>query len=208
MFFCFFFTEQATQGQTTLLVVTGGTVKFEGNKPRFFNQNFLLTAQATPNNDQPVWKIASDCFRFQDWNSWCSPCPRVHLTQKKNPLSLCKKMPYILLFFIIRANKRVVHVFCFSWSQNVDLKAKPISTNDRVVNIRFSCKIKSSVQFCFVIKISQIFSFTKSLFLKIVSKLSAHHWINRKSTAKHPRGYTWKKRKKKLQTISLTKAKT
>lgn len=67
---CFVFsTEQATQGQTTLLVVTGGTVKFEGNKPRFFNQNFLLTAQATPNNDQPVWKIASDCFRFQDWNS-------------------------------------------------------------------------------------------------------------------------------------------
>lgn len=69
----FFSTEQATQGQTTLLVVTGGTVKFEGNKPRFFNQNFLLTAQATPNNDQPVWKIASDCFRFQDWNSWGSP---------------------------------------------------------------------------------------------------------------------------------------
>uniref|UniRef100_A0A665UMR6 NTF2 domain-containing protein n=1 Tax=Echeneis naucrates TaxID=173247 RepID=A0A665UMR6_ECHNA len=61
--------EQATQGQTTLLVVTGGTVKFEGNKPRFFNQNFLLTAQASPNNDQPVWKIASDCFRFQDWNN-------------------------------------------------------------------------------------------------------------------------------------------
>ncbi|KAG7241785.1 hypothetical protein INR49_024755 [Caranx melampygus] len=49
--------EQATQGQTTLLVVTGGTVKFEGNKPRFFNQNFLLTAQASPNNDQPVWKL-------------------------------------------------------------------------------------------------------------------------------------------------------
>ena len=64
------FTEQATQGQTTLLVVTGGTVKFEGNKQRFFNQNFLLTAQASTNNDQPVWKIASDCFRFQDWNNW------------------------------------------------------------------------------------------------------------------------------------------
>ncbi|TNN38105.1 NTF2-related export protein 2 [Liparis tanakae] len=61
--------EQATQGQTTLLVVTGGTVKFEGNKQRFFNQNFLLTAQATANNDLPVWKIASDCFRFQDWNN-------------------------------------------------------------------------------------------------------------------------------------------
>ncbi|XP_029917318.1 NTF2-related export protein 2-like [Myripristis murdjan] len=61
--------EQATQGQTSLLVVTGGTVKFEGNKQRFFNQNFLLTAQSSPNSDQPVWKIASDCFRFQDWNS-------------------------------------------------------------------------------------------------------------------------------------------
>ncbi|XP_075999532.1 NTF2-related export protein 2 isoform X2 [Genypterus blacodes] len=61
--------EQATQGQTTLLVATAGNVKFEGNKQRFFNQNFLLTAQPSPNNDQPVWKIASDCFRFQDWNS-------------------------------------------------------------------------------------------------------------------------------------------
>ncbi|KAK7138174.1 hypothetical protein R3I94_013717 [Phoxinus phoxinus] len=59
--------EQATQGQTTLLVVTAGSVKFEGNKQRYFNQNFLLTAQASPNSDQPVWKIASDCFRFQDW---------------------------------------------------------------------------------------------------------------------------------------------
>ncbi|XP_054647260.1 NTF2-related export protein 2 isoform X3 [Dunckerocampus dactyliophorus] len=59
----------ATQGQMTLLVVTGGIVKFEGNKARFFNQNFLLTAQASPSNEQPVWKIASDCFRFQDWNS-------------------------------------------------------------------------------------------------------------------------------------------
>uniref|UniRef100_A0A4X2L7V0 NTF2-related export protein n=1 Tax=Vombatus ursinus TaxID=29139 RepID=A0A4X2L7V0_VOMUR len=56
--------EQATQSQTTILVVTCGTVKFDGNKQRYFNQNFLLTAQATPNNS--VWKIASDCFRFQD----------------------------------------------------------------------------------------------------------------------------------------------
>lgn len=63
-------TEQATQGQTTLLVVTAGSVKFEGNKQRYFNQNFLLTAQASPNSDQPVWKIASDCFRFQDWANW------------------------------------------------------------------------------------------------------------------------------------------
>ncbi|XP_019343349.1 NTF2-related export protein 2 isoform X2 [Alligator mississippiensis] len=59
--------EQATQSQMTVLVVTCGTVKFDGNKQRYFNQNFLLTAQATPNN--PVWKIASDCFRFQDWAS-------------------------------------------------------------------------------------------------------------------------------------------
>ncbi|XP_010892644.1 NTF2-related export protein 2 isoform X2 [Esox lucius] len=59
----------ATQGQTTLLVVTAGQVKFDGHKQRYFNQNFLLTAQASPTSDQPVWKIASDCFRFQDWSS-------------------------------------------------------------------------------------------------------------------------------------------
>lgn len=57
--------EQATQAQTTVLVVTSGTVKFDGNKQHYFNQNFLLTAQTTANNT--VWKIASDCFRFQDW---------------------------------------------------------------------------------------------------------------------------------------------
>ena len=67
--FVYGFTEQATQGQTTILVVSCGVVKFEGNKQRFFNQNFLLTAQASPNSEHPVWKIASDCFRFQDWNS-------------------------------------------------------------------------------------------------------------------------------------------
>uniref|UniRef100_A0A8C5DA01 NTF2-related export protein n=1 Tax=Gouania willdenowi TaxID=441366 RepID=A0A8C5DA01_GOUWI len=57
--------EQASQGQTTLLVAAGGNVMFERNKSRFFNRNFLLTAQASPNNNQPVWKIASDCFRFR-----------------------------------------------------------------------------------------------------------------------------------------------
>uniref|UniRef100_A0A8C6TSN5 NTF2-related export protein n=1 Tax=Neogobius melanostomus TaxID=47308 RepID=A0A8C6TSN5_9GOBI len=40
--------EQATQGQTTMLVVTGGFVKFEGNKQRYFNQNFLLTCGRSP----------------------------------------------------------------------------------------------------------------------------------------------------------------
>lgn len=59
--------EQATQCQTTVLVVTSGVVKFDGNKQHFFNQNFLLTAQSTANST--VWKIASDCFRFQDWAS-------------------------------------------------------------------------------------------------------------------------------------------
>ncbi|XP_045394565.1 NTF2-related export protein 2 isoform X1 [Lemur catta] len=57
--------EQATQSQTTVLVVTSGTVKFEGNRRHYFNQSFLLTAQSTPQHT--VWKIASDCFRFQDW---------------------------------------------------------------------------------------------------------------------------------------------
>uniref|UniRef100_A0A4X2M580 NTF2-related export protein n=1 Tax=Vombatus ursinus TaxID=29139 RepID=A0A4X2M580_VOMUR len=56
--------EEATQSQTTVLVVTCGTVKFDGNKLHYFNQNFLLTTQVTPNGT--VWKIASDCFRFQD----------------------------------------------------------------------------------------------------------------------------------------------
>ncbi|XP_045154525.1 NTF2-related export protein 2 isoform X1 [Echinops telfairi] len=59
--------EQATPSQSTVLVVTSGTVKFDGSHPHYYNQNFLLTAQSTPN--QTVWKIASDCFRFQDWSN-------------------------------------------------------------------------------------------------------------------------------------------
>ncbi|XP_063793367.1 NTF2-related export protein 2 isoform X2 [Pseudophryne corroboree] len=57
--------EQATQGQKTVLVVTHGSVKFEGNKLHYFNQQFLLTLHTTTANS--VWKIASDTFRFQDW---------------------------------------------------------------------------------------------------------------------------------------------
>ncbi|XP_078544914.1 NTF2-related export protein 1-like [Lissotriton helveticus] len=56
--------DEATGGQTTVLVVTCGTVNFEGNRPSDFNQNLLLTAQVTPGNT--VWKIANDCFRFQE----------------------------------------------------------------------------------------------------------------------------------------------
>lgn len=55
--------EQATQSQSTVLVVTSGTVKFDGNRQHYFNQNFLLTAQVSHNST--VWKIASDCFRFK-----------------------------------------------------------------------------------------------------------------------------------------------
>uniref|UniRef100_A0A803KFD7 NTF2-related export protein n=1 Tax=Xenopus tropicalis TaxID=8364 RepID=A0A803KFD7_XENTR len=65
MFDCHPVHEQATQGQKTVLVVAHGIVKFEGNKHHYFNQNFLLSLHATPTNS--VWKIASDCFRFQDW---------------------------------------------------------------------------------------------------------------------------------------------
>ena len=45
--------DEATPSQTTVLVVICGTVKFEGNKQRDFNQNFILTAQASPCNT--VW---------------------------------------------------------------------------------------------------------------------------------------------------------
>uniref|UniRef100_A0A8D2HNQ8 NTF2 domain-containing protein n=1 Tax=Urocitellus parryii TaxID=9999 RepID=A0A8D2HNQ8_UROPR len=40
--------EQATYSQTTVLVGTSGTVKFDENKQHYFNQNFLLTAESTP----------------------------------------------------------------------------------------------------------------------------------------------------------------
>ncbi|XP_053555122.1 NTF2-related export protein 2 isoform X2 [Bombina bombina] len=56
--------DQATQGQKTVLVVTHGSVKFEGNKQQYFNQQFLLTLHVMPANS--VWKIVSDCFRFQE----------------------------------------------------------------------------------------------------------------------------------------------
>uniref|UniRef100_A0A8C5XPA8 NTF2-related export protein n=1 Tax=Microcebus murinus TaxID=30608 RepID=A0A8C5XPA8_MICMU len=56
---------QATQSQTTVFVVTGGTVNFDGKKQHYFNQSFLLTAQSVPNNT--VGKISSGCFCFQDW---------------------------------------------------------------------------------------------------------------------------------------------
>ncbi|XP_033631601.1 NTF2-related export protein 2-like [Asterias rubens] len=51
-----------TQGQTTVMVIVGGWVKFEGNKRNFqFTENFMLTR-----TQAGVWKIASDCFRYQE----------------------------------------------------------------------------------------------------------------------------------------------
>ena len=55
-----FFSEVASPGQTSILVATEGTVKYEGNRERPFSQNFVLTEQSG------VWKIVSDCFRFTD----------------------------------------------------------------------------------------------------------------------------------------------
>ncbi|XP_068719163.1 NTF2-related export protein 1-like [Montipora capricornis] len=51
--------DQAIPGQTTVLVVVEGLVKFDGHKAEHFSQNFLLTAEGGT-----VWKVASDCFRF------------------------------------------------------------------------------------------------------------------------------------------------
>lgn len=49
------------QGQTTVLVVCGGLVKFDGqDNEENFSQNFLLSKQGE------VWKVGSDCFRFLD----------------------------------------------------------------------------------------------------------------------------------------------
>jgi len=52
--------EIVTPGRTTVLVTVEGTVSFNNEKPRYFNQNFMLTAVDN------VWKIASDCFRYID----------------------------------------------------------------------------------------------------------------------------------------------
>ncbi|KAB0391521.1 hypothetical protein E2I00_010511, partial [Balaenoptera physalus] len=56
--------EQATQAQTTVLVMTSGTVKFDGNRQHYFNQNFLLTAQSTPNNTM-LYKLQ------EEETAWC-----------------------------------------------------------------------------------------------------------------------------------------
>ena len=47
-------------GQKTVMVHVGGSVKFSSDKPRPFQQNFLLTASGD------FWKVATDVFRSQD----------------------------------------------------------------------------------------------------------------------------------------------
>ncbi|PIK54297.1 putative NTF2-related export protein 2 [Apostichopus japonicus] len=50
--------DSVTNGQTSIMVVAGGKVRFQGNKTFPFNENFVLTSQ------QGKWKIASNTFRY------------------------------------------------------------------------------------------------------------------------------------------------
>ena len=52
-------TEEAIKGQSTIMVVVAGIVRFEEKPSQPFCQNFLITAQETK------WKVVSDCLRFQ-----------------------------------------------------------------------------------------------------------------------------------------------
>ena len=52
--------DAASPGQTSILVVTEGRVKYDGHEDESFSENFLLAEQSG------VWKIVSDCFRFID----------------------------------------------------------------------------------------------------------------------------------------------
>ncbi|XP_070553919.1 NTF2-related export protein 2-like isoform X2 [Ptychodera flava] len=52
--------EEATGSHTSILVNISGNVKFQDSKVHIFHQNFILTIQGD------VWKIASDCLRFQE----------------------------------------------------------------------------------------------------------------------------------------------
>ena len=52
---------QDGQGQSSVLVVCQGVVKFDGHREdEPFSQNFILSKQGE------VWKVGSDCFRFLD----------------------------------------------------------------------------------------------------------------------------------------------
>ncbi|XP_078493931.1 NTF2-related export protein-like [Ciona intestinalis] len=50
---------QFTSGKETIVVATGGTVKYDAHPVRGFTQNFMLT------NVDGTWKIITDSFRLQ-----------------------------------------------------------------------------------------------------------------------------------------------
>ncbi|CAH1777046.1 unnamed protein product, partial [Owenia fusiformis] len=52
--------DHVTKGQTSIIVTTMGSVKYEGNTAKMFNQNFMLTSQ------ENVWKVVSDTFRTSE----------------------------------------------------------------------------------------------------------------------------------------------
>lgn len=52
--------DDAVAGQLTYLIAAAGTVKFQDNASKPFQQTFIITAQGDK------WKIVSDCFRLQD----------------------------------------------------------------------------------------------------------------------------------------------
>lgn len=65
-------TAQVYGGATAVLVSAEGSVQYESEgKPHNFTQQFVLLEQ------DGVWKIASDCFRFLTWaalSEWTSLC--------------------------------------------------------------------------------------------------------------------------------------
>lgn len=119
------------------------------------------------------------------------------VTQKKNLSALGKKSVAVYFSaFIIKVKKTcyALHVF-FLKARTLIRQLRSIPETTRV--LCFSCEIKCVVCFCFCdtngnkCHATFLFFFLQSLFLKMVSKLSAHHEIiNRNSTATHPCGCT------------------
>ncbi|XP_055383354.1 NTF2-related export protein [Condylostylus longicornis] len=54
------YVDNAVSGQPTLLIQSGGNVKYTNHPSKPFQQTFVITAQGDK------WKIVSDCYRLQD----------------------------------------------------------------------------------------------------------------------------------------------
>lgn len=52
--------DDAVANQITYLIQVGGTVRYQEQPTKPFQQTFIITAQ------DDKWKIASDCYRLQD----------------------------------------------------------------------------------------------------------------------------------------------